>query len=82
MQTLSSGALEIERQPVKIGNNVYIGPHAVISKGVSIGDCCVIGAGTFVNRDVPSNSIVVGQPGRVTGTIEFTNGKPVFVYNK
>ena len=82
MQTLSSGAMEIERQPVKIGNNVYIGPHAVISKGVSIGDCCVIGAGTFVNRDVPSNSIVVGQPGRVTGTIEFTNGKPVFVYNK
>lgn len=81
-QTLTSGKMQIERTPVVIGNNVYVGPNAVITKGVSIGNSCVIGAGAFVNKDVPDHSIVLGQPAKVVGKIEFKNGEPVFVYDK
>lgn len=81
MQTLTSGAMEIERTPVAIGNNVYVGPNAIITKGVTIGNNCVIGANAFVNRDVPDNTIVMGQPGKVVGKVEFKEGKPIFVYH-
>lgn len=80
-QTLTSGMQEIERLPVSIGNNVYVGPNVVITKGITIGNSCVIGASAFVNRDIPDNSIVLGQPGKVVGTVEFSNGSPVFVYH-
>lgn len=80
-QTLTSGKMQIERTPVLIGNNVYVGPNVIITKGVSIGNSCVIGAGAFINKDVPDYSIVMGQPGKVVGKIEFKNGEPVFVYD-
>ena len=81
-QTLTSGVIEIERTPVSIGNNVYIGPNAIITKGISIGNTCVIGANAFVNKDVPAHSIIMGQPGKVVGKVEFKDGIPVFVYDK
>jgi acetyltransferase-like isoleucine patch superfamily enzyme len=80
-QTLTSGAMEIERAPVAVGKNVYVGPNAIIAKGVNIGDSCVIGANAFVNKDVPANSIVIGQPAKVVGKVEFNDGKPIFVYS-
>lgn len=80
MQTLSSGRIPIERQNVKIGNNVYIGPNALITKGVKIGNYCVIGAYTFVNKDVLDNSIIFGQPGIVKGKIKIVNGEIEFDY--
>jgi acetyltransferase-like isoleucine patch superfamily enzyme len=52
-------------QPVSIGNFVYIGWGALILPGVTIGDCCIIGAGSVVTRDVPENSIVAGNPAKV-----------------
>lgn len=79
-QTLTSGRLPIERAPVQIGNNVYIAPNAVIAKGVTIGSFSVIGAYAFVNKDVPENSIVMGQPAKLVGTVSFENGMPVFSY--
>lgn len=48
-----------------IGNDVWIGTGAVISRGVRVGDGAVIGAGAFVNKDVPDYAIVVGEPARV-----------------
>ena len=48
--------------PVSIGNDVWIGAHSVILKGVTIGDGAVIGAGSVVTRDVQSNTIVGGVP--------------------
>ena len=81
-QTLSSGAIEIERTPVKIGNNVYVGPNAIVVKGITIGNFCVIGANAFVNNDVPDHSIVMGQPGKVVGKVEFKDGNLFFVYDK
>jgi acetyltransferase-like isoleucine patch superfamily enzyme len=79
-QTLSSWKLPIEREKVIIGNNVYIGPNAIITKGVKIGNCCVIGAYTLVNKEVPDYSIVFGQPGVVKGSIIINNGEIEFHY--
>lgn len=55
--------------PVTIGSRVYIGPHAVITKGVTIGESSVIGAFSYVNRDIPSGVIVWGQPARIMGKV-------------
>ena len=42
---------------VSIGNNVYIGRDVTILKGVNIGDNCIIGLGSIVTKDIPSNSV-------------------------
>lgn len=55
----------ITTSPVKIGNDVWIGHGAVITKGVRIGDGCVIGANSVVVRDIPPYSVAAGVPARV-----------------
>ena len=55
--------------PVTIGNNVWIGGSVTILAGVTIGDNVTIGAGSVVTRDIPSNSVAVGNPCRVIRTI-------------
>ena len=52
-------------RPVTIGNNCWIGGNAVILPGVTIGDNVTIAAGSVVIRDVPSNSLVAGNPAKV-----------------
>lgn len=52
-------------RPVLIGNNVWIGGSATILPGVTIGNNVTIGAGSVVTRDIPDNSVVVGNPARV-----------------
>jgi maltose O-acetyltransferase len=57
---------------VKIGNRVFIGYNSLILPNTLIGDDVIIGAGSVVTKDVPSNSIVAGVPARVIGkTSEF-----------
>ena len=51
--------------PIHIGNNVWIGAHSVVLPGVTIGDNAVIGAGSIVTRDIPANTVAVGNPCRV-----------------
>lgn len=51
--------------PIQIGNNVWIGAKATVTKGVTIGDNVVIGANSVVTRDIPANSVAVGAPARV-----------------
>ncbi len=48
--------------PVHIGKNCWIGASAVILPGVTIGDNVVIGAGSVVTKDIPSNVVAVGNP--------------------
>lgn len=55
--------------PVKIGENVWIGGGVIILPGVTVGDNCVIGAGSIVNRDIPENSLAVGNPCRVIKSV-------------
>ncbi len=52
-------------KPVSIGNDVWIGAGVSILPGVKIGDNCVIGAGSVVNKDIPDNSLAVGNPCKV-----------------
>lgn len=56
--------------PVKIGNNVYFGRNCSVFKGVTIGDNCIIGFGSVVTKDIPSNSVAVGAPAKVIATID------------
>lgn len=49
----------------RIGENCFIGAHAIILPGVTIGDQCIVAAGSVVDREVPSNSIVAGNPAKV-----------------
>jgi acetyltransferase-like isoleucine patch superfamily enzyme len=53
--------------PISIGSDVWIGAHAVILKGVRIGDGAVIAAGSVVKIDVPANAIVGGVPAKIIG---------------
>ncbi|MBQ8805588.1 MAG: acyltransferase [Bacteroidaceae bacterium] len=55
---------------VKIGNNVWLGQHVTILKGVTIGDNVIIGAGSIVSKSIPSNSVAVGSPAKVICTFE------------
>ena len=50
---------------VKIGNKVWIGAHATILPGVTIGDNSVIAAGAVVTKDVPQNVVVAGVPAKI-----------------
>lgn len=52
-------------EPVIIGNNVWIGGSTTILPGVCIGDNVVIGAGSVVTRNIPSDCVAVGNPARV-----------------
>ncbi|MBW2354282.1 MAG: acyltransferase [Deltaproteobacteria bacterium] len=67
---LSCGNSEYERAPVGIGNCCHIGAQTVITKGVTIGDHCVIGACSFVNRDIPSGTIAIGTPCKPAGVVK------------
>ena len=57
-------------KPITVGNDVWIGAQVCVLPGVTIGDNCVIGAGSVVTRDIPANSIAVGNPCRVIKKIE------------
>jgi maltose O-acetyltransferase len=52
-------------KPVSIGNDCWIGGNSVICPGVKIGNGCTIGAGSVVTKDIPDNSLTVGNPAKV-----------------
>lgn len=54
----SSGAVEI-------GNNVFVGMHSTILKGVHIGNNVIIGANSLANKDIPDNCVAAGNPCKV-----------------
>lgn len=60
--TTSLGEAGVQKMSTQIGNGVYIGPNVVIQKGIKIGDRAVIGAMSFVNRDVAASARVYGTP--------------------
>ena len=63
---------------VTIGKNVWIGGSVVITPGVRIGDCCVIGAGSVVTKDIPAWSLAAGNPCRVIRRITEADRKFYF----
>lgn len=58
--------------PVKIGHRVWCGVNVTILAGVTIGDDVVIGAGSVVLRDLPSNSVAAGVPAQVLRPLDRT----------
>ncbi len=61
----SGGSAPVDRARVTIGNHCYLGPNAIISKGVTIGDGCVIGANSLVIEDIPAGMKAWGTPARI-----------------
>lgn len=57
-------------EPIHIGNKVWIGAHATILPGVTIGDNAVVAAGAVVTHDVPANAVVAGVPAKMIKYIE------------
>lgn len=55
---------------VKIGDNIVFGRNVTVLKGVSIGNNCIIGAGSIVSKSIPSNSVAVGSPAKVICSID------------
>jgi maltose O-acetyltransferase len=55
--------------PITIGNNAWLGGGAIVLAGVSIGENAIVGAGAVLTKDVPPNSLVVGNPARVVRSL-------------
>ena len=73
----SGGEAEYERAPVSIG------AKTVIAKGVTIGHHCVIGACSFVNRDVQPYTIAVGTPCKSVGIVDIEDaGNIAFFFDR
>lgn len=63
-------------KPVRIGKNCWLGAGVIVLPGVTIGDNTVIGAGSVVTKDIPSNVVAVGVPCRVIHSAD-ESGKEV-----
>lgn len=56
---------ESKNAPIKIGNYAFIGARCIILKGVTIGERSIIGAGSVVSDDIPSDCIAAGNPCKI-----------------
>jgi len=73
---LSGGRAAYKKAPVSIGDCCYIGSATIVRMGVKIGNHTLVGAHSYVSRNIPRNSVAVGTPARVVGTVE-VHGKNV-----
>lgn len=60
----------IQTAPIKIGDKVWINFNATILKGVTIGEGAIVAAGAVVTKDVPSYTVVAGNPAIITKTLK------------
>lgn len=58
-------------EPVKIGDDVWIAANVIVLKGVTIGNCSIIGSGSVVTSNVPPDSIFAGNPARFIRKVKF-----------
>ena len=64
-----------EPRPVRIGDGAFLGINCVILPGVTVGERAFVGAGAVVTKDVPANSVVVGNPARVVRVYDRERGE-------
>ena len=62
---ITGGKATYSYAPVKIGDHCYLGPNAVVAKGVKIGAGTIVGANSLVISDIPAGSKVFGCPARL-----------------
>jgi len=76
--SVTTGLIALGRNPktdvafireIKIGRNVFIGMGAIIMPGTTINDNVIIGAGSVVRGTIPADSIVIGNPSKVIGSL-------------
>lgn len=60
-----SGGWNTVSEPIKVGNEVWIGASSIILPGVSIGDGSIVAAGSVVNKDIPAGVICAGVPAKI-----------------
>jgi acetyltransferase-like isoleucine patch superfamily enzyme len=78
--TLLGNNISIEREAVSIGNNCYIAPYSIISKGVKLGNHTVVAAHSFVNKSFNDNAIIAGVPAKQRGIVIIENNEVTFQY--
>ncbi len=61
----TGGKEKYEYAATSIGNNCYLAPNTIIAMGVSLGDACVVGANSFVNKSFPAGSKIAGTPAKL-----------------
>lgn len=71
---LSGGRQPYEYAPTSIGNHCFLGTHVVVTRGVAIGDRCLVAAGAVVTHDADAGSILAGIPARKIGAVEVRIG--------
>ena len=82
-RSLSGGSEPINKAPVSIGDNTYIGSATIIAAGVTIGKQVVIAANSFVNTDIPDRWIVGGSPAHKLGEVVSDENNNIYLdYNK
>jgi acetyltransferase-like isoleucine patch superfamily enzyme len=81
-RALTGGKHPTEYAPVSIGNCCFIGTDTVILKGVCLGDHCLVGANSLVNKSFPSNSIIVGVPAKKIGEIIVQDDKVIMEWER
>ena len=88
---LSGGRIPYEYAGVSIGRRCYVGPYAVITRGVRLGACCVVAAHSLVNKSFPDNTILAGAPAEKIGTVivnkdgivlKYRNGRRAIKFGK
>ena len=65
----TSKYVTIHDNKITIENDVWIGAGSIIMNGITIGEGAIVGAGSIVTRDVPSHTVVAGNPARVIRNI-------------
>jgi len=63
-------SIQERKGPISIGSNVFIGSNSTLLYDVVIGDNVIIGAGSLVNRSIPSGCVAAGVPCKVVGNFE------------
>ncbi len=64
------GSRRSYRDPIYIGDNVFIGWGSIVLPGVKVGSNVVIGAGSVVSKDIPDNSVAAGNPAKALKDID------------
>lgn len=65
---IRSATMELLSAPIKLEKSVWVAARAIILPGVTIGEGSVVGAGSVVSRDVPSWTVMAGNPAKLVGT--------------